>query len=115
MKVKDVTSVDIATYRDERLDTINKRTGKPLSSSTVRLEMSLLSNFFNLSRIEWGSNSFPNPCFTYKKPKIPLVRVCRLKTREEELTLSNAHAHKRRKLYQYAVMMQNKQSQQDHH
>src|SRR3546814_8792434 len=57
MKVKDVTSVDIATYRDERLATINKRTGKPLSSSTVRLEMSLLSNFFNLSRIEWGFTS----------------------------------------------------------
>src|SRR3546814_12961346 len=42
MKVKDVTSVDIATYRDERLATINKRTGKPLSSYTVRARKSVV-------------------------------------------------------------------------
>ena len=51
---RDVTSVDIATYRDLRLQAINPQTKKPLSPSTVRLEMSLLSNFFDIGRIEWG-------------------------------------------------------------
>lgn len=34
---RDVTSVDIATYRDLRLQAINPQTKKPLSPSTVRL------------------------------------------------------------------------------
>src|SRR3546814_17357218 len=96
MKVKDVTSVDIATYRDERLATINKRTGKPLSSSTVRLEMSLLSNFFNLSRIEWGFTSLPNPCADVRKPKIPPGRDRRLTTRKERLIFRSAPGQKKR-------------------
>lgn len=49
-----VTSVDIATYRDLRLKAINPKTKQQLSPSTVRLEMSLLSNFFDIGRIEWG-------------------------------------------------------------
>lgn len=52
--VREVTSVDIATYRDQRLAEVNPRTQKTLSTATVRLEMSLLSNFFDIGRIEWG-------------------------------------------------------------
>ena len=53
---RDVTSVDIATYRDLRLQAINPQTKKPLSPSTVRLEMSLLSNYFDIGMIMdyWG-------------------------------------------------------------
>src|SRR3989338_3425063 len=53
-QVKNITSVDIATYRDQRLAQINPRTGKPLAAATVRLELSLLSHFFDVARIEWG-------------------------------------------------------------
>ena len=37
--IREITSVDIATYRDWRLTEINPRTGRPLSTSSVRLEL----------------------------------------------------------------------------
>ena len=52
--VREITSVDIASYRDLRLSVVNPRNNQTLSTSTVRLEMSLLSNFFDICRIEWG-------------------------------------------------------------
>ncbi|MGD9662551.1 MAG: hypothetical protein AB7U63_14880, partial [Porticoccaceae bacterium] len=52
--VHEITSVDIASYRDARLVSSNAKTGGLISPATVRLEMSLLSNFFDLARIEWG-------------------------------------------------------------
>ena len=50
--VHEITSVDIAGYRDARLMSTNQKTGQLISAATVRLEMSLLSNFFDLARIE---------------------------------------------------------------
>lgn len=35
----EITTVDIATYRDVRLAEINPRTGKPITGNTVRLEL----------------------------------------------------------------------------
>ena len=42
LPVSEVTSVEIAQYRDLRLNTINEKTRKVLSPASVRLEMSLL-------------------------------------------------------------------------
>ncbi len=97
-KVSEITSVDIATYRDSRLATINVKTKKPLSSSTVRLEMSLLSNFFDLARIEWGFTRNPNPCADVRKPKVPPGRDRRLTAREERLIIRYANNHPNREL-----------------
>ena len=80
-----VTSVDIATYRDTRLASINPKTGLPLSPATVRLELSLLSNFFDLCRIEWGYCAGANPCADVRKPKPAPGRDRRLSSREERL------------------------------
>ena len=52
--VDEITSVDIATYRDARLASVNGKTGNLISTSTVRLEMSLMSSVFDICRIEWG-------------------------------------------------------------
>lgn len=49
--VHEITSVDIASYRDARLMSTNQKTGQFISAATVRLEMSSLSNFFDLARI----------------------------------------------------------------
>lgn len=97
--VHEVTSVDIATYRDKRLQSINKRTGKTISNATVRLEMSLLSNFFDLARIEWGYTKQPNPCADVRKPKVAPGRDRRLTAREERRILRYAHEHKNKELY----------------
>lgn len=100
---KNVTSVDIATYRDQRLSEINPKTKKPLSPSTVRLEMSLLSNFFDIGRIEWGICD-SNPVTNVRKPKIPPGRDRRLTPREERLILRYCHKHVNPELYSIVVV-----------
>ena len=93
-----VTSVDIASYRDLRLAAINSRTGQPLTTSTVRLEMSLLSNFFDIARIEWGLCEL-NPVSNVRKPRSPPGRDRRLTAREERLITRYAHNHRNKDLY----------------
>lgn len=98
-----VTSVDIATYRDQRLNEINPRTKRKLATSTVRLEMSLLSNFFDIGRIEWGICD-ANPVANVRKPKSPPGRDRRLTPREERLILRYCHGHTNPDLYSIVVL-----------
>lgn len=100
---REVTSVDIASYRDARLAEINPRTKKTLATSTVRLEMSLLSNFFDISRIEWGICG-ANPVADVRKPKAPPGRDRRLTAREDRLILRYAHQHVNQDLYSIVVL-----------
>lgn len=101
--VREVTSVDIATYRDNRLATINPKTGKTLSNSTVRLEMSLLSAFFDICRIEWGYCD-SNPVANVRKPKNPPGRERRITAREERQILRYAFNHSNNDLYSIIVV-----------
>lgn len=103
LAVAEVTSVHIATYRDERLRQTNPRTGKPISTSTVRLEMSLLSNFFDICRIEWGFCD-GNPTTNVRKPKPAPGRARRLLAREERLILRYASNHSNPNLYSIVVV-----------
>lgn len=95
--LREVTSVDIATYRDARLLQRNPKTGMVLSPATVRLELALLSNLFDIARIEWGSCE-QNPVTQVRKPKPPPGRDRRLLPREERLIMRYAHAHPNRDL-----------------
>lgn len=101
--VRKVSSVDIATYRDQRLQTINPRTQKPISASTVRLELSLLSSFFDISRIEWGLCD-DNPVKNVRKPKPPPGRDRTLTPREERQILRYCFAHSNPELYSIVVL-----------
>lgn len=103
MTARAITSVHIATYRDERLLQKNQKTGKLLSPATVRLEMSLLSNLFELGRIEWGICD-DNPVLKVRKPKSPPGRERRLTAREERLILRYAHNHSNESLYSIIVV-----------
>ncbi|KTR98644.1 site-specific integrase [Pantoea dispersa] len=78
----EITSVDIATYRDGRLATVSDRTGRPVSANTVRLEMALLSALYNLARIEWGTCTH-NPVEHVRKPQASSGRTRRLTSLEE--------------------------------
>ncbi len=102
--VPDVTSVHIAKYRDWRLATLNEKTGKPISPSTVRLEMSLLSNFFELARIEWGFTEAANPCANVRKPKPAPGRTRRLAPREERALLRYCANHANTQLFSIVVL-----------
>ncbi|WP_434627775.1 site-specific integrase [Chromobacterium sp. CV08] len=103
LTTREITSVDIASYRDQRLAQNNPKTGKPLSTATVRLEMSLLSNCFDIARIEWGLCD-SNPVSNVRKPKIPPGRDRRITPREERLILRYAHAHSNPQLYSIVVI-----------
>ncbi|ORM94891.1 tyrosine-type recombinase/integrase [Pantoea cypripedii] len=78
----EVTSVDIADYRDTRLNMVSSRTGRNVSPNTVRLEMALLSALYNLARIEWGTCSH-NPVEHVRKPPPGPGRTRRLTSSEE--------------------------------
>lgn len=101
--VRTITSIDIASYRDQRLTTTNIRTRKLLSPSTVRLELSLLSSFFDVSRIEWGYCD-GNPVKNVRKPKTPPGRDRRLTPREERQILRYCHTHSNHELYSIVVL-----------
>lgn len=96
--VAQITTVDIATYRDERLTSFNDKTGKPVSPATVRLELSLLSNFFDIAQIEWRMCG-DNPVKKVRKPTSPPGRDRRLSLSEERKILSYAASYKNDELY----------------
>lgn len=101
--VRKVSSVDIATYRDQRLQTINPRTLKPISTSTVRLELSLLSSFFDIARIEWGLCD-DNPVKNVRKPKPAPGRDRRLTPREDRQILRYCFGHSNPEFYSIVVL-----------
>ncbi|MBA1280424.1 site-specific integrase [Stutzerimonas stutzeri] len=103
MAASNITSVDIATYRDQRLSQTNPKTGQPLSPSTVRLELSLLSNLFEIGRIEWGICD-DNPVLKVRKPKNRPGRERRLTAREERQIIRYAHRHPNIELYSIVVI-----------
>ncbi len=86
MPVRSITSVDIASFRDQRLSETNPKTGNKLSTATVRLDLSLLSNLFSIGKVEWGICD-DNPVTNVRKPKLSPGRDRRLSAREERLIL----------------------------
>lgn len=78
----EITTVDIAAYRDERLTQRNPRTGNPITGNTVRLELALLSSLFGIARVEWGTCR-SNPVELVRKPKVSKGRDRRLTSTEE--------------------------------
>lgn len=100
---RNVTSVDIASYRDARLQQINSKTHKTISTATVRLEMSLLSNFFDICRIEWGLSD-ANPVANVRKPKPSPGRDRRFTAREERQIFRYAYGHVNPELYSIIIL-----------
>jgi integrase/predicted RNase H-like HicB family nuclease len=98
-----VTSVDIARYRDQRLQQPSTRTGKPLSVGSVRLELALLSHFFETCRLEWGLCEH-NPVSLIRKPRLPPGRTRRLSSRENRMILRYADRHSNPDLYSIIVL-----------
>lgn len=84
-----ITADRVASYRDERLNTIS-RTGKPISKDTVRLELALLSHLFSTAIREWGLGLIANPVANIKKPSAGKGRDRRLSLEEEETLLKAA-------------------------
>lgn len=103
LPIRSITSVDIATYRDQRLTERKKSGTGNISASTVRLELSLLSNVFDIARIEWGLCG-DNPVKDVRKPKPPPGRDRRLTAREERLILRYCNSHSNTELFSIVTL-----------
>lgn len=90
MYIRSIETHHIASYRDDRLQQKNIKTGNSISPSTVRLEMSLLSSLFDIARIEWGLVK-ENPVKNVRKPKPGPARTRRLAPREEAQIFRYCH------------------------
>jgi len=91
-----VTPEKVASYRDERLESV--------SPNTVRIELALLSNLFNIAEREWSYNGLDNPVRHISKPKIPEGRCPILS--EEQITRLLEECKKRssRLLYPFVLL-----------
>lgn len=101
--VNKITSTDLAKYRDQRLATINPRTGKLISAGTVRVELSLLSAVFNMCRREWRYCT-SNPTENVTKPKPAPGRTRRISTREDRAILSWASRYRNSEFFSVYVI-----------
>lgn len=72
---------DIAEFRDAE-----RKRG--LAENSIRLEIALLSQFFETARKEWGMESLSNPCRSIKLPSGSNKRDRRLEDEEEKYLLA---------------------------
>ncbi|MDN7880127.1 site-specific integrase [Burkholderia aenigmatica] len=103
LKVSQVTTVEVANYRDLRLNGLCAKTGRPVSANTVRLELAMLSDLFSIAIIEWGICK-DNPVTRVRKPKIPAGRDRRVTLGEERRLLRAASEHRNIELHSMIVL-----------
>lgn len=88
-----ISSDLVAKYRDERLATVSELTKKPISPSSVRLELALLSHLYTVAIREWGLGLIYNPVMNIRKPSPPPARNRRLTPAEEERLIKAIKGH----------------------
>ncbi|MFN3890767.1 MAG: tyrosine-type recombinase/integrase [Beijerinckiaceae bacterium] len=84
LPAREITSANVAAYRDERL--------RSVSPSTVRRELALLQHCMNVAKSDWGLSIESNPVLAIKKPKQANARQRRLAGAEELRKLLDAFA-----------------------
>jgi integrase len=91
------TPAKVAVYRDERL--------KEVSPHSVRIELALLSNLFNIAKREWKVGNIDNPVSEIKKPKIPEGRCPILSNVQLARLMSECNNSKSEMLYPFIFMV----------
>jgi len=81
-----VRSKDVSDYRNLRL--------RKVSANTVRNELNLLSNIFEICRREWGMEALRNPVKDVARPSPGKARDRRLEAGEEDRLLRAAKANR---------------------
>ncbi len=93
----------LSTFRGKDIaDFIKAREHEGKSANTIRLELALLSNLFEVAASDWGMESLHNPVKRARKPKLPSGRKRRLKGDEEEKLLK-ASSRKFRPVFLFAL------------
>ncbi len=83
----------VARYRDKRLATISKHTGRTITASTVRLELALLRHLYNTAIKEWRLGLTYNPVANVRKPAPGAGRNRRLSWSEMRRLLKECDRH----------------------
>jgi integrase len=91
-----VTAEKLADYRDKRL--------KSVSAHSVRLELALLSNLFNIAAREWSFTGVENPVRKIQKPKIPEGRCPVLSEEQIRRLLQECRKGTTKLLYPFVLL-----------
>jgi len=91
-----VTPEKVAEYRDKRL--------KSVSANTVRIELALLSNLFNIAEREWSFHGLDNPVRHINKPKIPEGRIPSLSEEQINRLLEECKRSTSKLLYPFVLL-----------
>jgi integrase len=89
LKKRAIASKTLAAIRGKDIaDLIREREAEGMSGGTIRHDLALLSNLYNLAIRDWGMESLRNPVTLVTKPKANKGRERRLEAGEEERLLS---------------------------
>jgi integrase len=103
--LNEVTPMHVAAFRDKRLATPHPRDNtKTLATSTVKLELMLLSHVYSTAITEWGMDNLVNPVLKVRKPKAPPGRSRRMSNFEERKVLRAAFRHQNQEFYAIVVL-----------
>jgi integrase len=91
-----VTPEKVAEYRDKRL--------KSVSANTVRIELALLSNLFNIAEREWSFRGLDNPVQHINKPKVPEGRYPILSEEQIKRLLEECKKIRSKLLYPFVLL-----------
>lgn len=80
--VSTIKTSDFASWRDSRITS-------GVAANTIRLELAVISNLFNLAKTEWGFESLRNPTENVRTPKLPSGRSRRVSDKEIELLIKH--------------------------
>jgi integrase len=78
-------ATDFAIWRDNRIQS-------GVTANTIRLELAVISNLFNIAKSEWGFESITNLTEHIRTPKLPKGRTRRVTDKEIELLVKNTES-----------------------
>jgi integrase len=92
-----ITPDKVAAYRD-------KRFSENVSANTIRIELALLSNLFNVAKREWEIGNLDNPVSQIRKPKIPEGRCPILSQEQLQRLLDECQKSTSKMLYPFVLL-----------
>jgi len=91
-----ITPEKVAAYRDKRLQT--------LAADSVRIELALLSNLFNIAQREWSYSGLDNPVQRIKKPRVSEGRCPVLSEKQITCLLDECKKNSSKLLYPFVLL-----------
>lgn len=87
---------DFASWRDCRIQ-------NGAAANTIRLELAVLSNLFNIAKTEWGFESLNNPTEYMRTPKLPSGRTRRVTDKEIVTIIKNTESYELPNILKIAI------------